>query len=588
MVELSVIIPTYNRCKRLQRCLESLCRQTESTDNFEVLVIVDGSTDGTQDFLAALQTPYLLRVLWQDREGQCAARNKGIENASGHLCLFLDDDIVSAPTLVAEHIRAQRVHNGVVGLGRITQTLPAHADWFARCLARGWNERYDRLEKDQETLDTPSPDWQDCYSGNLSVPRAKLQEVGGFALDLPASFDAELGYRLQQQGLSFVYIPGAHGEHDDYKPYRALAFEAERWGKTSVELSRRHPPMLRRLLGTYHEANWLDLTLRYVLLKLDPPLWLLALPRLLFVRRTGVAQWARFLHRYFYWRGVKRAMSDSDAWQRLTLGTPILVYHAFAAQGQPVGRYIVSAHQFEKQMAWLKKAGYHVLSLEEYLLYRTSGRLPPARSVIITIDDGYVDVLTIANPILHRYGYPATVFVVSGCVGDVNQWDAEDGLGGRPLLSWLDIRELVTGGIGIGAHTRTHQSLVKVSNAQIEREVQGSKAELEHNLGIPVRTFAYPFGEHDARVQLGVKEAGFIGSCGYLGGLNTVITPVHNLRRIEITGKDSWVDFSLKVRFGTNRVRPFLKRVKSLFLSSSPRPLSDQDPGSEPARRASA
>src|SRR5689334_12557796 len=108
MAELSIIIATYNREQRLRVCLQSLARQTQPAADFEVLVVVDGSTDGTREMLARLRTPYALRTLWQPNSGQCAAQNRGIAEAAGRYCLLMDDDIVASPALVAEHLRLHR------------------------------------------------------------------------------------------------------------------------------------------------------------------------------------------------------------------------------------------------------------------------------------------------------------------------------------------------------------------------------------------------------------------------------------------------------------------------------------------------
>src|SRR5215813_8372071 len=109
MVELSVVIPTYNRAESLRRCLLALGQQTQSAADFEVIVVVDGSSDGTCAMLERLSTPYQLVVIEQQpNQGAAVARNRGAERASGKYCLFLDDDIVAGPALIAEHLAGQR------------------------------------------------------------------------------------------------------------------------------------------------------------------------------------------------------------------------------------------------------------------------------------------------------------------------------------------------------------------------------------------------------------------------------------------------------------------------------------------------
>src|SRR5438034_5872942 len=101
---ISIIVPTYNRRASLERMLHALADQTYPADRFEVLVIDDGSTDGTVDHLGKLTIPYALRVLQQAHGGPAQARNLGVASAAAPLVLFLDDDVVPASDLVATHV----------------------------------------------------------------------------------------------------------------------------------------------------------------------------------------------------------------------------------------------------------------------------------------------------------------------------------------------------------------------------------------------------------------------------------------------------------------------------------------------------
>src|SRR6185369_12818569 len=97
---ISVVIPTFNRLPRLQRVLSALAEQTVSASEFEVVVVSDGSTDGTDDYLAKGDTPVPVRHARQDNAGPAAARNHGVRLARGRLILFVDDDVVASPALV--------------------------------------------------------------------------------------------------------------------------------------------------------------------------------------------------------------------------------------------------------------------------------------------------------------------------------------------------------------------------------------------------------------------------------------------------------------------------------------------------------
>ena len=548
VVELSVIVPTFNRAERLRACLEALCEQSQPLRDVEVIIVVDGSTDGTREMLAQLKTPYALRVVEQSNQGQCAALNRGAEVAQGRYCLFLDDDIVATRHLLAEHLRSQNEKGGVVGIGQIAIRVPVRSDWFACGFARGWSEHYERLNQRTKRLT-----YEHCYGGNMSVPRSAFMAVGGFALDLPRGYDVELAYRLERYGLSFVYIERAMGVEDERKGLRELVADSENGGTASVEISRRHPPTLPLLMGTFSTIRPLERLLSRLLLALNIPALVLGRFGWILAKGPWAYRWYCFVHQYAYWRGVRRALPDRDTWRRLTHGTSILMYHAFGSSTEPASRFVIPGVRFARQMAWLKWMRYRVISLEEYLHCRRKHLLPPRRAVVITIDDGYEDNWTVAYPILHRYRFPATVFVVSQQMGGPYYSHIDSELNGRSMLSWLQVKELTRGGIAIGAHTRTHPDLTQIPPQQAQVEIAGSKRDLEQELEIPIHVFSYPFGEYNEQVETQAEKAGFLGSCTVRSGLNIPITPLHGLRRVEIWGTDSLVDFAVAVCWGKRR-----------------------------------
>ena len=560
MPQLSVIIPTYNRREMLRACLEALCQQTQPTTDFEVIVIVDGSTDGTRELLANLETPFPLRVDWQKNNGQAAALNRGVEAAEGRYCLFLDDDITADPELVAEHLRVQTAHGGIMGLGHLTLKLPGRVDGFIRYFADCWTDHYTRMNQGAAPLT-----YRDCYSGNMSVPRLTFLEAGGFAVDLPRSYDIELGYRLGRRGLSIVYIPKAQGQQLYLKGPREIAVDSENAGVAAVELFRRHPSMLPSLrLGRFGGASLPEMLLRRLLLWIAFPSRPLAMFGRLLGRSPWAHTWYHFLDRYCYWRGVRRAVPDRDTWRRLSQGPIFLMYHACGKTGEPPSRYIMPARRFARQMAWLKWRRYHVLSLDEFLRYKAEYRLPPARSVVITFDDGYADNRTIAYPILRQHGFTATIFLVSGAVETFNQWDHDSELVGRPLLSWSDIQEMRHGGIDFGAHTRTHVLLTTLPPSQIQDEIEGSRTDIEQKIGCPISTFAYPYGKYDVSSQDMVERTGFLAACSCRSGVNDPDTPQYILRRAEIHGTDALASFVLLLQFGGQHVRSQIGKRKIL------------------------
>jgi glycosyltransferase involved in cell wall biosynthesis len=544
MVELSVIIPTYNRAQRLRTCLEALARQTQPAADFEVVVVVDGSTDETADMLTKLTTPYRLKVLYQPNSGQHIARNNGVNHAQGRFCLFLDDDIMAEPQLVAEHLRLHKQQKCVVGLGQITIDI-SQADWYAQQFAQGWRKHYEQLNQG-----TRQPSWPDGYGGNISVSRAMFMEVGGFAPDIRRSHDIEFAYRLEQHGLRFVYLPQATGRQDEHKRSRQLFADAAKSGAAWVALCRRHPAMLPELLGPLGDTSAREALLREFFWRCGLSPWLLTWLGGFLIKTSWGDKWYRFLFTFGYWWGVRQAIPNNETWQRTVRGVPILMYHAFGEPDERASQFVLPIRQFARQMAWLKRLNYEVIRLEEYLQYRRQHQLPPPRSVILTIDDGYAELGTHVYPILRRHGFPATVFLVSDKIGGRNDWTEDKTLFGRPLLSWAEIKEIDDQTIRFGAHTKTHPILTDISVEQARAEIADSKDDLECALQTPVTTFAYPYGKFDNTIQALVEEAGYLGGCGVESGVNSWSIPLTALRRLEVEGTWSLLRFLLTIRLG--------------------------------------
>jgi peptidoglycan/xylan/chitin deacetylase (PgdA/CDA1 family)/GT2 family glycosyltransferase len=543
--EISVVITTHNRRELLLKLLESLGMQTLPAQAYEVVVVVDGSTDGTGEALAALEPPYSLAVLEQLQGGQSAARNAGVARASAPVLLFVDDDEVADPNLVAAHLELHRTRRRVAGVGVIERRVPGNADRLAQMLAEDAVAQTDQLATKQLT-------YLDAYGGNSSVTREVFDEVGGYAVDLPRETDFEFGYRLHAAGVAFVYLRDAIVAEYRTRSWRGILRDFERRGGISIELYRRHPPIIETMeLGGYGFRTRSWVAARTALLGVRVPARLVALPGFVLPRRRARA-WFRFALDYSYWRGVRSA-ADAELWRRSRRGTAILRYHAFAAEGERPTRYVVSARGLDRQLRWLARRGYTVLSLAEYLDYRASYRFPPAKSVVITIDDGYVDNDTIARPVLEKHGAPATIFLITGSNGR-HPHASDPALVDRPVFELEQAVRLTNGTIDLGAHTRTHPELTTLEAATAGDEIAGSKRDLETALGRPVATFAYPNGAVDDDVRCAVEGAGFDAAVGTKPGHNRPATDRFDLRRLEVRGTDSLLRFATMLVFGEIRL----------------------------------
>jgi glycosyltransferase involved in cell wall biosynthesis len=308
---LSVVVPSYNRRELLRRCLDSLAVQTQDAASFEVVVVDDGSTDGTAEMVEELHTPYRLQLVRGKQQRWARARNAGVEAAQGRVCLHVDDDIVCSPRMVADHVAAHRDGDRVVGIGKLVQAPPDAEDWYAHAFAQGLNEHYEELEQRR-------PEWTDCYGANVSTTRDVYLELGGFDTELPAAVDLEFGYRLCQSGCTLVYLPDAEGIHDDQKLSHRMLEDARMFGDAHVKAVAKHPETRPMLLDWRGPAGPKELALRRALIALRvPPKPLAAMGSLL--PGTGRKMiWLHFVRRFAFWRSV-RSHVDRRFWRELTV-----------------------------------------------------------------------------------------------------------------------------------------------------------------------------------------------------------------------------------------------------------------------------
>jgi peptidoglycan/xylan/chitin deacetylase (PgdA/CDA1 family) len=226
----------------------------------------------------------------------------------------------------------------------------------------------------------------------------------------------------------------------------------------------------------------------------------------------------------------------------------VLFYHAFSEYES--SRFLVTRRAFARHMRLLSLLRFNVLPYGEFARSIRDGRLPPPRTAVLTIDDGYVDNRDIAAAILEHHGFGATIFLVSGRLGAVNDWSDAAPLRGRELLSVQQLDLLRERGIEFGAHTRTHPSLPDVADETLAEEVESSRLELERAVRTPIRNFAYPYGRLDGRTVAAVQRAGFLSACTTEPRLARLDDDPLMIPRLEIKGGDSLLRFLAKVWFG--------------------------------------
>ena len=230
----SVIVPTYNRLGRLRQVIAAFERQAYPSDAYEVIVISDGSTDGTDAYLKTLRSTMQLRWLTQANKGPAAARNAGVRTAVGEFIVFVDDDVVPEPELLKEHARSHHEAEGdVVVLGPLlTPEGFEMAPWVR------WEQ--EMLMKQYSAM--LRGDWlataRQFYTGNASLRRSHILAAGGFDEGFRRAEDVELAYRLANSGLKFVFNNRAAGMHFADRSYRAWLDAAYSYGRNDVIFAR--------------------------------------------------------------------------------------------------------------------------------------------------------------------------------------------------------------------------------------------------------------------------------------------------------------------------------------------------------------
>jgi peptidoglycan/xylan/chitin deacetylase (PgdA/CDA1 family) len=224
---------------------------------------------------------------------------------------------------------------------------------------------------------------------------------------------------------------------------------------------------------------------------------------------------------------------------------PIFMYHQvteISRKLDPLGLAVLPA-QFEQQMSYLARNAYHCLTLPEAVRYLRKGEHAPAKSFVLTFDDGYQDIHSTACPILEKFGLTATVFLVVGRIGSKSNWWGQEGEHSGLLLSQAEACDLARRGYILGSHTLSHPFLNLLDDQSAYEEIRNSKVLLQNKLDMQVDFFSYPFSVADARIEGLVESAGYMAACAGDSGPWSVF----HLWRVPCRRNDTILSFALKV-----------------------------------------
>lgn len=557
------MIPTFQRREIVTESVKALGSLLGPV--FDVVVVVDGSTDGTADRLRRLVLPVPLRVIEQANAGAAAARNRGARSASGEILMFLDDDMSADPNLLEAHDRAYEAGADAV-LGHVPLDPRSPPTLLTPGVATWADERAARLAAGSPLA------LSDLLTGQISVRADVFMGIGGFdeAYTQGGLFggeDTDFGRRLLGGGYHVMFAADAVSrQYYDVSPAAYLRQWHEA-GRGDVLFMRRHPGEVEHVLRAHRpRSRWNRLVWRP--LARMPAVSAVVAPA---ARRAALAAvrakpgHARVVSAFFkvrdfeYWRGVQRAGGVPGP-----RGLRVLCYHALTdLAGTPLGEYGVPGDAFARQLRILRRVGFRFVSPGEVLRSLRGTAVVPPRSVLVTFDDCYQDLLDIGAPVLRVERVPAVAFAVAGLTGGTNLWDAALGAPSLPLLDGNGLRDLERAGIEIGVHGHSHCDLTTTVDGELEAETVGAADQLEA-LGLRrPRLLAYPFGEHDERVRRVAQR--FDAAFTVQPGLVTEPEDLHALPRVEILRSDgSGLRFLLRVvlagRFGGLRTSPVMRR----------------------------
>ncbi|HUQ79574.1 MAG TPA: glycosyltransferase [Gemmatimonadaceae bacterium] len=321
---ISVLIPTHERRASVERAIRSLSTQTLPPDEYEIVVGVDGSTDGTRELLESIRAPCAVRHVWKPRGGRASACNAALRVATAPVVLFLDDDMEASRSLLSAHLDA---HSGDSSVG-VVGAVPIRTDATSPAVTRYVADRFNG-----HLTNLAAPGYQfglrDFYSGNFSVSRRTMLDAGGYdeSFTVYGNEDLDLSLRLRAAGVRLVFSATAVAYQHYEKNFAALARDTIEKGRTAVQLARKHPESMRDLkLSQFDRGPVGSRVVRNALLAAD------ARSPAVRDRVVRAMTWlgdrhVRGLHRvypavldYFYWLGARAAQAELEP--MLTARTP--------------------------------------------------------------------------------------------------------------------------------------------------------------------------------------------------------------------------------------------------------------------------
>lgn len=569
----SVVMATYQRRSVLAQTLPTVLGQDFPAEQYEVIVVIDGSTDGTVEMLGELSTTHPFRVFAQANLGPAAARKAALELARGRFVFFTDDDIRFTGQVLKHHFAEHKRHvNPVMVRGSIF-VAPESPQTLATDSTRQWYETHARtFDPEKNGVQLP----QDfSIFANTSVLRSEIEACGGVDLSVPFPQEGfELLYRLMKRGVPLRSAPDAVVYEVFSKPTRKMiTSDAGGLGKAEWLLCQKHPEY--RKLSVFADLARRSVTKRMLRrLVLSAPM----LPNFVLdtvinitdrfrrfapLRRIGIHALGYRYRIEVLQSGLKQAGSWKAVEDAFGGCLPVLMYHHIGPRN-PFSYYelTIEPSDFARQIRYLARKGYKTISQSDWMNWQLYGTPLPKKSVLLTFDDAYADTFEFAFPILAQHGFCAITFVVSSLVGGMDAWNESDGSRSVLRLATSEqIRDWSLRGFDMGVHTRTHADLRRLDERRRLDEIVGAKEELGRTIEQTPESFAYPFGHYDA-VSVEVVRDNFASAFSVIPGLNDLRTDPHLLSRTMVDPRNSLRQFGRMLKNGCNCPPSYLGRFR--------------------------
>jgi GT2 family glycosyltransferase/peptidoglycan/xylan/chitin deacetylase (PgdA/CDA1 family) len=547
----SIVIPTYQRREIVSDALRALCK-VDYDGLLEIIIVVDGSTDGTEAAVTAIPCPHPKKVIAQRNAGLAGARNRGAAEARGEIILFLDDDMMATPNLLREHARSHAEGADAV-MGDIPLDPNSPPGFLATGVQNWAHMRAGRFKRGE------TPTLFDLVCGHLSIRRDVFEAVGGFDESFTAGGtfgdeDVDFAIRLTDT-YQVRFNPDAIACQRYVVTPRQNLRQWAQAGRSDVLFARKHPERTGELFELHGRNRWIT---RFAL---RPLAAVPALPDAIAgiaialaereaglppILRRAVAKLFAVARDIVYWRGVRRAGGIP-----LSERVLVLCYHAVAdLSGDPVlSEYGIDPDTFAAQLDRLSRRGFTFISPDEFERLVTGRGRVPKRAALLTFDDCYEELTGVARDILEVRQIQGIAFAVSGMETGTNEWDQKIGAGRLRLLDPAGLRELGSRHVEVGCHSKSHRPLPKLSDSALAEETRGAADQIA-SLGLPrPRFFAYPHGANDERSRAAARAAGFTAAFALVPSRGSPRNDRFAVPRVEIFARDRSWRFWLKTEW---------------------------------------